>query len=369
MIDEQLQAEILEAIEELKRERERAIDEHAEYQLALEGKHPYRAFRGRGAAWNFTIGPAHVWQGPASIEAVNGAKDPVVIFCDYIDMDTLRKVNVTRVRGYVFARGNVIDPAYWWLVDENRASVTCCPEAVAAVRSGETVVVDGVRGVVYLDPDPQTRANYERLRQIGPPRRDKLMWDALKQMCGAIMANYQLRKVDPPYDFDEQDRLVGLAQRARDGETISAEDDAWMQGLLMQGMPSIEEIQERALGKAIDASGKTKPGSDRKKGSGRDRGDRGGGSRRAGKDRAAGGASDDAGDAGDAGATPSAKSGGKTSRASDRRRQRLEEIAAERRRRRGESEPEPEPEPEPNAEPGDTSGDDDGFDPLGDMMG
>ncbi len=256
MIDEALRAELEAIVERLRAEQARAIEEQARFELMLEGKHPYRAYRGRGAAWNFTIGPAFRWRGPASIPAIEAACDPVVLFADYIEQDLLRKIDATRVRGYVFAQGTIIDPAYWWLVEENRASVTCCPEALADVREGELVIVDGVRGIVYLDPDPQTRANYEQLRRLGPPPRDHLYWDALKQICGAILANHQLRKQTPPFAFEEQERLLELARRARNGERLTPEDDAWMQGLLMQGMPSVEEIQMRTLGKTYDMSGK-----------------------------------------------------------------------------------------------------------------
>ncbi|GIW70871.1 MAG: hypothetical protein KatS3mg102_0413 [Planctomycetota bacterium] len=371
MIDEQLEREIAAAIEEVRRARAEGIEGYARHLLALEGKHPYRVYRGVGAAWNFTIGPVLRWRGPSSIDAINRLAEPAVVVADYIDEQRLRRIHVTRVRGFVIGRGSIIDPTFWWYVQENRAAVVGCAEAVAAAREGELAIVDGVRGVVYLDPDPDTYAIYERLREIGPPRRDQLYWDALEQLCVVLMGNRRMRKIEPPYDFPEQERLLDLARRARRGEPITEEDNAWMQALLMEGMPSIDEIQQRALGKTVKIDGL--PGS--------------GGAGGAAAAPAAGpprGAARQAAALARRGSSPAADEGEQRapapaadsppSSAAERRRQRLEQIQQERQRRRGEPPPGPKPPAEqPPAEPppagpaggGPPPAED--FDPLGDM--
>ncbi|MFC1706205.1 hypothetical protein ACFL59_05180 [Planctomycetota bacterium] len=244
-VDEELEAEIDEAVEDVLRAKREAAEALVDAEDMFRGTKPHRMFEGIGAAWNFTLGPAYVYQGPSSIDEINFLPMPVVVIADYIPEEDLKKIEATRVYGFVFQRSSIVDPTFWWLQDENRAAVVSCPGVVDGIQHGEDVVVDGVRGCVYADPDLHTRENYERLRTLGPPQKDQLLWDALRNLTVVLIGNRKARKLEPPFDFPEQERLLDIAGRARRGETITEDDNNWMQDLVLAGMPSLEEIAEK----------------------------------------------------------------------------------------------------------------------------
>jgi len=256
--------EMLESLAELEQDIEAAIQsvrdgrrELAERMVALEDFHqqhtPFRVCKGVGTAWNFTMGPAFVYEGPRSIDTLNFLKMPVVVLAEYISEEDLNKIEPTRCYGFVFEKGSVIDPAFWWLHDENRASVLTCEGVLSKVKPGEEVIVDGIRGRVYLTPDADTRANYERLRLLGPPQKDTVYWDVLRRLCVLMIGVRKAKKQETPFDFPEQERLLDIGRRARHGKELTQDDHDWMQGLLLEGMPSPEELMAGA--KAIDKQG------------------------------------------------------------------------------------------------------------------
>ncbi|MCP6756885.1 hypothetical protein NL533_35185, partial [Klebsiella pneumoniae] len=77
--------------------------------------------KGLGAAWNFTMGPVFIYEGPASIGAINKVIEPVVVVAHYIPEMELKKIDRFRVRGYVIETANIIDPTYWMYREDNRA--------------------------------------------------------------------------------------------------------------------------------------------------------------------------------------------------------------------------------------------------------
>jgi hypothetical protein len=248
MVDELLKAEIDAAVASVSEGTAEAVVKLTEMKRYVTGRTPFRMYKGIGAAWNFTAGPAYCYQGPSSIDEINYLPEPVVLFADYIPEDELKKIEVTRVRGIVIEAGSIIDPTFWWFVDQNRASMVACIGVLQDVRHGEYVIVDGVRGCVYLTPDAETHLNYERLRYFGPPQKDLLFWEALRQLTTVIAGNRRARMIEPPYDFLEQHKLLGLAKRARKGEIIADEDNEWLQNLLSEGMPTPDEMKEKLKG-------------------------------------------------------------------------------------------------------------------------
>ncbi|MHC4831807.1 MAG: hypothetical protein ACYTFT_15850 [Planctomycetota bacterium] len=244
-MDLELQREIDQAVQAVVDARREATDELVRTQEFYRGSTPFRCVRGIGAAWNFTMGDAFIYEGPHSIDKLNFLPIPVVVCASYIPEEELKRIDTSRVYGFLLEKGSIIDPTYWFYVDENRASVVGCKGLLSQVRAGESVIVDGVRGKGYLTPDSYTHANFERLRTLGPPQKDQLYWDALRTLTVVLMGSRKARKEEPPYAFSGQLRLLDIAKRARGGEEITDEDNEWMQALLLEGMPTPEEIMDR----------------------------------------------------------------------------------------------------------------------------
>lgn len=365
MANERLQAAIEEAVRNVTLTQQRSDAELQKFAMKMAGVAPYVKLDGQGAAWNFTQGPALIWDGPGAINRINELSDPVVVVADYLSEDHLRMIEITRVRGFVLERGSLIDPTYWWYQEENRAAVVTCVGALSKIKDGEVLIVDGVRGVVYVEPDFETMQTYARLRKLGPPRKDGLLWASLRQLSMTILGNRRARDLDPPYDFPEQERLVDLATRARGGELVSEEDNDWMMSLLVDGLPLLEHMLEhanehRGKGRAGDARKKLQ---DRKKAVRKDK---------------------DKGESPEDSARAATKASKKEGGAAEKRRAAREtEIEAERKRVRGAAEekkaaeteadtptsPEPPSTELPSAGPTSSGadGDDEFFDPLAGM--
>jgi len=124
---------------------------------------------GKSGAWNYTIGPAYIWRGQPSIVETRALKLPVVIVAQYITAMELGILDLTRVLGLVIEEGKLGDPANVFYSSQHRACVIGCKGALGEIRGGQTIVVDGVNGKVFVDPDAETLAKYEELRKKGPP--------------------------------------------------------------------------------------------------------------------------------------------------------------------------------------------------------
>jgi len=295
---------------------------------------PERRVKGVGAAQNFTVGPTFIYKGAASIAELTKRPEPVVLVATYITEEEYRKIDRTRVRGVVFEKGSVVDPMYWFLRDENRAAVIAAEGALELARNDEPCVVDGVRGVAYFGPCPKTVEDYGYLRSLGPPPEDPLLKATFRQLATSVMGSRFRDQKAPPFEFLEYDRLMDIARRARKGLPITKDDDMWMQGILLQGFPTPEEMIAKAK-KPTEIGKKDK---DEAKADAPARGARGRG------DAAEGGAKDDAGSK-DGAAKDDAAEGPKSA-AESRRAQREAEIAAARASRHGEAPAEAKKEPE-----------------------
>ncbi len=123
---------------------------------------------GVGAAWNYTMGPALLYTGRRSIDEIYRQRMPVVVVAEFIPLADLEKIELTRVYGFVMARGSTTDPEYAFYMSRRKATVLGVATIIADVGAGTRVVVDGVNERVYVDPDDETVKLYEELRRRGP---------------------------------------------------------------------------------------------------------------------------------------------------------------------------------------------------------
>jgi len=128
-------------------------------------------FKGTPAGFNYTYGPALTYHGPKTIDVLYRLGVPVVLVADMIPMEELRKIELTRIRGFVFTQGNAVDDEdlYNFLITEKRAAVLSCKDAMDYICDGDFVIVDGVDGHVCLSPNEETLAAFQAQRAKGPP--------------------------------------------------------------------------------------------------------------------------------------------------------------------------------------------------------
>ena len=124
---------------------------------------------GKSGAWNYTIGPAYIWRGQPSIVETRALHLPVVIVAQYIPAMELGILDLTRVLGFVIEEGKLGDPSNVFYSSQHRACVIGAKGALGEIQAGQMLVVDGVNGKVFVDPDAETLAKYEELRKKGPP--------------------------------------------------------------------------------------------------------------------------------------------------------------------------------------------------------
>ncbi|HVY62927.1 MAG TPA: hypothetical protein VHF22_14815, partial [Planctomycetota bacterium] len=195
---------------------------------------------GISGAWNYTIGPIVVWEGAKTLDVINFRAQPCVVVAKYIVLEHLGKVDFPHVLGFVLEEGGPGDPSLIIYSNQHRATVMRAAGAVAAARNGETVVVDGVNGKVFFEPDEATIEKYTELRKQGPPPEPPGMIDKLMKVAT------DFKSLDPS---------------AIKGELISFKE----LGAVMDGVLSIwrgerltnaqaGELRKFAKGKPVEAS-------------------------------------------------------------------------------------------------------------------
>jgi hypothetical protein len=126
---------------------------------------------GEGAALNYTYGPVYRYRGPRSIDEIYRMGEPVVVVARAIPLHELRRIETTRVRGFVFAEGDLTDePLVSFLMNERRAAVLGVRGILERAVEGTWVIVDGVNSVVVIDPTPEALLAFETERRSGPPK-------------------------------------------------------------------------------------------------------------------------------------------------------------------------------------------------------
>jgi hypothetical protein len=128
-------------------------------------------FKGLPAGFNFTSGPAMHYEGPRTIDKIYKLGEPVILLADMIPMDELRKIELTRIRGFIFSEGDPVadEDLYNFLFTEKRAAVLSCKDALDYICEGDLVIVDGIDGLVCLDPNEETLRAFQEQRAKGAP--------------------------------------------------------------------------------------------------------------------------------------------------------------------------------------------------------
>ncbi len=200
-----------------------------------------QTFVGFGCAWNYTIGPALIYEGPSSIDRINTSPLPVVVIADALPVEELGRIDVNRVYGFVIERCARSDPALVFLSNQHRAAVVRAEGIFDAAHEGQTVIVDGVEGRVILDPDGETRAHYETLRRQGPPPRPAGFADEL------LRDTMDMRGLDPEelkkgfFDFAGIEKAMGMFLKMGAGQVLTKSEVEHLQGMVA-GSPYEENV-------------------------------------------------------------------------------------------------------------------------------
>lgn len=120
-------------------------------------------------AWNYTYGPALVYEGKKSLDYIQRSGEPVVIVAASLPIHELLRVDIRRIRGFVLEKLDNEGIMGIFLAQEKRAAVYNIPNVMADCETGTWVIVDGVNGEVYFDPDEETVNRYYELRCAGAP--------------------------------------------------------------------------------------------------------------------------------------------------------------------------------------------------------
>jgi len=213
--------------------------------------------RGKPACWNYTFGPAYVYKGPRSIDEIYHMGEPVIVVCDRIPMDELRKIELSRVRGFVFEEGSSQDEELFnFLVTEKRASVLSCPAASYFAREGGWVIVDGVQGLVCFNPTGATLQRFEEVRKEGPPERERM--DAVVGMLDQMVQDAaEKREQDKeegtyvdPHDHHVTPKEAVQMQKEAPGLILQV-----LAGLPIKGAPGAEEAGYKEGGAGAAGAG------------------------------------------------------------------------------------------------------------------
>ncbi|MFC1706200.1 hypothetical protein ACFL59_05155 [Planctomycetota bacterium] len=211
-----------------------------------------KVFEGVSGAWNYTIGPAFIYEGPSSIGEINLRSMPTVVVTEYIPLTELAKIDLNHVHGFVLQGGGLGDSSRVFYSNQHRATVLRCEGILEAVRPDEIVVVDGVNAKVFLEPDAETLAKYEDLRLKGPPPEpegftDQLIKDAMEL---ATLDGQSLK--DGFIDFDKLTQAMGTFMQMYRSEALSDKDVANLQEMVKGS--DVEESVAKNLAKYQDAA-------------------------------------------------------------------------------------------------------------------
>ncbi|HSD19149.1 MAG TPA: phosphoenolpyruvate--protein phosphotransferase [Anaeromyxobacter sp.] len=98
-------------------------------------------------------------QGPYHLDIPEGS---IVVAEELLPSVTVR-LDLDRVRALVTERGNKFSHSSILARSMGMPAVAGVPEAAARIRSGDRLIVDGLAGVVFVDPEPSVEREYEFL--------------------------------------------------------------------------------------------------------------------------------------------------------------------------------------------------------------
>ena len=217
--------------------------------------------RGTPAAFNYTYGPALLYQGPRSIDEIYRQGEPVVVIADLIPIEELRKIELTRVRGFVLEEG---DPSeedlFSFFMNENRATVIGCKGILDAVSPGQWVIVDGVEGVVCVDPTPEVLAEFQETRRKGAPKRDEA--DEAAKIVQTVVEGVDRKRADRGASGELAERALAARQAVAEKEEPPGLILQILAGLPLPGMPGAEPEPPGEEAERPEAGGEKKEGSE-----------------------------------------------------------------------------------------------------------
>jgi phosphoenolpyruvate-protein phosphotransferase (PTS system enzyme I) len=89
--------------------------------------------------------------------------DGAIVIAEELLPSVTARLQLDRVRAFVTERGNRFSHSAILARSLGTPSVTAVPGASTRIRTGDRLIVDGVAGVVFVNPEPSVEREYERL--------------------------------------------------------------------------------------------------------------------------------------------------------------------------------------------------------------
>ncbi|HEX9288779.1 MAG TPA: phosphoenolpyruvate--protein phosphotransferase [Anaeromyxobacteraceae bacterium] len=99
------------------------------------------------------------WQGPDGLDIPEGA----IVVADELLPSVTARLELNRARAFVTERGSRFSHASILARSLGTPAVAGIPEASLRIRTGDRLIVDGVSGVVFVNPEGPVQLEYERL--------------------------------------------------------------------------------------------------------------------------------------------------------------------------------------------------------------
>lgn len=170
-------------------------------------------------AFNYAIGPALIYESVATLNLIHTSGDPfIVIVPDTIPLKPLFSTDSRRVRGFVLAHCEKDSVFTGFVITQRRAAVRCVPGILddikeGRLKNGDLIAVDGVNGKVYVQPDAETIARFEALRDTPQPEVTKEYLPRLAREAMQTANVPEIPPLPPAPDMPEmlmQDKWPGM---------------------------------------------------------------------------------------------------------------------------------------------------------------
>jgi phosphotransferase system enzyme I (PtsI) len=100
-------------------------------------------------------------QGPDGLEVPEGS----IVVADELLPSATARLELARVRGFVTERGGKFSHASILARSLGTPAVAGIAGATSKIRTGDQLILDGVAGVVFINPKPSVRVEYDRLEE------------------------------------------------------------------------------------------------------------------------------------------------------------------------------------------------------------
>jgi phosphoenolpyruvate-protein phosphotransferase (PTS system enzyme I) len=106
--------------------------------------------------------------------AVPEIPDGAIVVADELLPSVTARLQLERLRGFVTARGNKFSHSSILARSLGTPAVSGVPSALAQIKTGDRLIVDGVAGVVFVNPESSIEREYDRLAADLKSSREKL---------------------------------------------------------------------------------------------------------------------------------------------------------------------------------------------------